>query len=637
MSLIRQVWLLLLFTLAAVFVAAVGVSLHSARQYLDTQLTVKNNDAAQALALTLSQQRGDPTAMELVLSGQFDTGTYQRIELISGQNKALVSRQMPARAGQAPAWFISLVGIQPTLGVAQVSNGWKQIGRVEVLSQVDYAHDELWHSTWVTVGLLALVAGVVGRLALLGVRRIREPLDAVVSQAAALTERQFITIAEPSTPELGNVARAMNACVLRLNAMFNEQASQVEHMRRLANCDPLTGVYNRSHFMSRLKVGLGSEDGQSAGVLMLVRLTNLQALNHEIGHAQTDKLLQDVAAAMSESAGRLGSQDVGRLNGTDFALILPLADSLREPAVDVAARLRNLLKGHVAFSSAVVGAVRWFHGESISSLLASADQALARAEARGPFAVELDMAESTGVVLGEDAWRLGIESALAHQRLRLVSFPVLDVNGDLVHQECPLRLRLEEDGPWLPAALWLPMARRTHLTGRIDLAAVKLALREVAADGVLRSVNLSPGSLQDRSFVPGLCAALEGNPAAAGLWLEVAEAGAMRQLPLLRELVAQVHVYGAKVGLEHAGESLSEAGALLEAGLDFVKLDASFTEGLAEDAARAQHVTSSIRMLHGIGLLVYAEGVGSAADWAALRQCGVDGVTGPAVSPSPSA
>ena len=70
MSLIRQVWLLLLFTLASVFVAAVGVSLHSARQYLDTQLTVKNNDAAQALALTLSQQRGDPTAMELVLSGR---------------------------------------------------------------------------------------------------------------------------------------------------------------------------------------------------------------------------------------------------------------------------------------------------------------------------------------------------------------------------------------------------------------------------------------------------------------------------------------------------------------------------------------------------------------------------------------
>ena len=125
MSLIRQVWLLLLFTLASVFVAAVGVSLHSARQYLDTQLTVKNNDAAQALALTLSQQRGDPTAMELVLSGQFDTGAYQRIELISGQGKALVSRQMPARSGLAPAWFISLVGIQPALGVAQVSDGWK--------------------------------------------------------------------------------------------------------------------------------------------------------------------------------------------------------------------------------------------------------------------------------------------------------------------------------------------------------------------------------------------------------------------------------------------------------------------------------------------------------------------------------
>ena len=86
--------------------------------------------------------------------------------------------------------------------------------------------------------------------------------------------------------------------------------------------------------MSRLKVRLGSEDGHFSGVLMLVRLTNLQGLNRDLGRAQTDKLLQDVAAAMSESALRLGSQEVGRLNGTDFALILPQVDALREPAVD---------------------------------------------------------------------------------------------------------------------------------------------------------------------------------------------------------------------------------------------------------------------------------------------------------------
>jgi len=635
MSLIRQVWLLLLFTLAAVFIAAVGVSLHSARQYLDTQLTVKNNDAAQALALTLSQQRGDATAMELVLSGQFDTGAYQRIELISAQGKALVSRQMAARAGQAPAWFVTLVGIQPALGVAQVSDGWKQIGRVEVLSQVDYAHNELWHSTWVTVGLLALVAAVVGRLALLGIRRIRQPLDAVVNQAAALSERHFVAVDEPTTPELRKVARAMNVMVTRMKAMFDEQAVQVDQLRQQANCDPLTGVYNRAHFMSRLKVRLGSEDGHFAGVLMLVRLTNLQGLNRELGRAQTDKLLQDVAAAMSESALRLGSHEVGRLNGTDFAVILPQVDALREPAVDVAARLHALLKGHDNDGSAVVGAVRWHDGVDLSALLASADQALARAEARGPYAVELDDS-ADGLVLGEDEWRHRMETAVGQNQLMLGAFPVVDVRGDLVHLECPLRMRFGGDPTWLTAAQWLPMARRGQITAQIDIAAVRLALKAIDADGVQRSVNLSPGSLNDGAFVPGLRAALAAQPmAATKLWLELAESGAMRQPVLLRELVSQMHALGAKVGLEHAGEGLTDSAALLGAGLDFVKLDASFVDGLANDAARARLVASSVRMLHGMGLAVYAEGVDQLADAQALVQCGVDGYTGPAATPRP--
>lgn len=633
MSLIRQVWLLLLFTLVAVFMAAVGVSLHSARQYLGTQLTVKNNDAAQALALTLSQQRGDPTAMELVLSGQFDTGAYQRIELISAQGKPLVSRKMPARAGLAPAWFVALVGIQPSLGVAQVSDGWRQIGRLEVLSQVDYAHDELWHGTWVTVGLLALVAAVVVRLASWGVQRMRAPLDAVVDQAAALTERQFVAVDVPSTPELRKVAQAMNAMVTRLKSMFDEQAVQVERLRQQANCDPLTGVYNRAHFMSRLKVRLGSEDGHFSGVLMLVRLTNLQGLNREMGRIQTDSLLRGVAAAMSESALRLGSQEVGRLNGTDFALILPEVESLREPAVDVAARLHALLKGHDAECSAVVSAVRWHDGVALSALLASADQALARAEARGPYAVELDDS-ADGLVLGEDEWRHHMESAVARGQLMLGSFPVLDMQGGVIHLECPLRMRFGDDATWLTAAQWLPMARRGQITSLIDLAAAKLALQAIAADGVSRAVNLSPGSLLDGGFVPALRVAMSALPdAAAKLWLEVAESGAMRQPVLLRELVSQVHAHRARVGLEHAGEGLTDSTALLGAGLDFVKLDASFIDGLANDATRARLVASSVRMLHGMGLAVYAEGVDELADAQALAQCGVDGYTGPAAKP----
>jgi diguanylate cyclase (GGDEF)-like protein len=632
MSLIRQVWLLLWLTLATALAGAIGVSVHSARQYLATQLTQKNNDTAQALALTMSQWHGDLTGLELALSSQFDTGNYQHMALVAANGKSLVVRSAAPRAGVAPAWFVDWLSIAPGTGIAQVSDGWKPLGRLEVLSQVDYAHDELWHSTLVTAGLLAGVAAIAGLIALLGVRRIRQPLDAVVRQATALTERRFVTVSEPQTPELREVTRAMNTMVARLKSMFDEQAGQVEQLRRQANCDALTGVSNRAHFMSRLKVLLDSEDGSASGALVLVRLTELQGMNRKLGRAATDQLLQQAAAAISESADRAAAAEIGRLNGSDFAIILSDVGSLREPAIDVAARLRNLLRGQDTESAAVVGAVRWWHGAPLSSLLAAADQALARAEARGPYAVELDDS-GDGVVLGEAAWRQRIETALAEHRLRLVEFPLVDGAGDVVHLECPLRLQLDAAGEWTPAAQWLPMARRAQLTGRIDLAAVQLALQAITVDGVARAVNVSPGSLLDGNFTAGLRVALSARPdAAPGLWLEVAEAGAMRHLPLLRELVAQAHAFGTRVGLEHAGDGLADSASLLEAGLDFVKLDASFTLGLSGDSARAQHVGGSVRMLHGIGLSVYAEGVGDTADAQALWLCGVDGLTGPVVA-----
>ena len=119
-----------------------------------------------------------------------------------------------------------------------------------------------------------------------------------------------------------------------------------------------------------------------------------------------------------------------------------------------------------------------------------------------------------------------------------------------------------------------------------------------------------------------LRALLQGYPAEApGLWLEVPEDGALRHIELMRELVNQMHSVGARVGLEHAGERLTEAAGLLESGLDFVKLDASFVEGLAADHARREHVAGAVRMLHGIGLKVYAEGVTSSDDATALDAC----------------
>ena len=179
------------------------------------------------------------------------------------------------------------------------------------------------------------------------------------------------------------------------------------------------------------------------------------------------------------------------------------------------------------------------------------------------------------------------------------------------------------------------MAQRAGLTVRVDLVAIELALSAIARDGVPRGVNVSPASLTDGRFVPQLRTLLYTHPkAAAQLALEVAEAGAIRNVALMRELATQLHAHGARLGVKHAGEEIArDTDGLLASGLDFAKLDASLSHQLAADAGRIAHVIGLARMLHGIGFKVYAEGVAEAADAEALWRCGVDGLSGPAAAP----
>lgn len=637
MSLIRQIWLLLLGTLLLAFLGSFAVWMASSQGYLETQLRVKNADNAQALALNLSQQKGDAVAMELAVMAMFDTGHYQRITLKDATGKVVFSQTSSAAGEQAavPQWFVNLMPVVSTPGVAQVSDGWRALGAVEVVSHSSFAHAQLWEGAIRTAGWLALLGGVSGVLATFGMRGIRQPLEATVGQAQALMERRFITVKEPKVPELARLSQAMNGVVMRLKALFDEQATQVESLRQQAHCDPLTGLSHRTHFMAMFASVLQDEEHTSSGVLYLLRVHDLLGLNHTLGRKQTDALLQRLGAALkavSEAGGRAG---IGRLNGGDFAVCLfdQDAKSAVRPEQLVVA-WKDVLTAEGVTAQFAVGGAAWMRGMSTAQVLAAADSALARAEARGDFAVEMaPVQDALTQVMGEDAWRVSMTRALAEQRVQLMAYPVRAKDGALVHQECPLRIQVEPGGAHETASTWLPMALRAGLMSSIDELAVSLALAAVERDEVPRGVNVSPASLLDSGFVPRVRALLLASPRAArSLWLEVAEGAAVERFELVRELCKQLRPLGARIGLEHAGERLTRIEFLFEAGLDYVKLDSAVVQGVAEDAARVAFVQATVGMLHGLGLSVYAEGVRDGADIPVLYQAGIDGVTGPAVS-----
>lgn len=635
MSLIRQIWLLMLGTVLLAYAGSVTVSVESARRYLETQLRLKNADNATSLALALSQQKGDRELMGLLMSAQFDTGFYRRIRFTAADGSTPFVREARASALSAPAWFVDLVPIESSPGVAQVSDGWRALGKVEVVSHTFFAHDELWSGSLRTAAALAVVGLVAGAIGGVVVRRIRKPLDSTVEQAHALVEGEFRTVPEPSVPELQRLTRAMNTMVSRLRVTFQAQAEQLDSLHKQANCDRLTGLSNRPHFLGQLAASLQREDGTAEGGLVLLRVIDLAGINRSLGHAGADRVITTIAQALRPYAERAKGCFLGRLNGSDFALCLPVPGVARETAQALSDALAMLLPSLGGGAAVCMGAIELRRDMTPGQVMGAADAALARAESRGGFAVELGHDESAHglAVLGEGAWRQRIREALVQGRVHLVNYPVVNARHELIHLECPLRLQLEDQGGFEPAARWLPLAIRSRLTVDIDERALALALAEAAADGQPRCVNLSPASLADSSFAARLRALLWDSPRVARLiWLEVAESAAVEHFELLQELSRQLRPTGVRLGLEHAGERLGLIPRLFEAGLDYVKLDTSMVSGVGSDEHRATFVRGTVTLLHGLSLQVYAEGVADGNDAAVLWDCGIDGATGPWIS-----
>jgi diguanylate cyclase (GGDEF)-like protein len=634
MSLYKQLWLTILFSILLALVGSLLGSLWYARCYLEEQLSMKNHDNATALALSLSQQQLDGVTVELTVSALFDSGHYQSIEFHDPEGASMIQRSTPEQVTAAPAWFTRLLPIVATPGQAQVTDGWTQFGTITLESNSDFAYGSLWHSA-LQMAAAALLAGLVGLY--LGTRvltNLRRPLDTLVQQATAIMERRFITSAEPKVPELHQLGAAMNSMVQRVRDMFDEEARNLEKLRLEANHDALTGLANRAYLLGRLRAALQSDDAGGASLLLL-RLHDLADINRSLGRAATDDLLRRVGKVLQAHQTQ-GEGLAGRLNGADFALLVPDAVPLRELATRLLAELQQETAGFGDNAPRFCCGIGTFApGVEPATAMAQTDAALATAEADPQHGVHEAQGANADSALGSEAWARLMSEALTRQRVRLGSFSVISATGALLHHESPLRMQIEENGEWLPAGRFLPMAERLRMTAALDLAVARLGLEALGADPGLGgiAVNLSAASLADAGFLPALTTLLRqaGTAASQRLWLEVPETGALQQLPALKALLQVAKSVGSKVGIEHCGRQFSQIGQLHQLGLDYLKIDASFVRDVQDHAGNQAFLRGLTMIARSIGLLVIAEGVTQDAEWACLKQLGFDGATGPLI------
>lgn len=646
MSLIKQLWLAIIFILILATGGSFVLSTISSKNYLKEQLQLKNLDNATSLALSVSQMQKDPTTIDLLISAQFDSGHYRYIGLFDPQGKMISERVNANSSTKAPAWFTKLIPIKTQPGVAEVQDGWKQFGSITLESDSNFAYDKLWDSTI----QIALWASLIGLLACYGGGKILEeilsPLDDVVSQAKAIGENRFISISEPKTTEFKAVVTAMNSLSNRIKNTVTEESSRLEKLRFQANFEPITGLMNFEYFIRRVNASLSHEETFSSGILIVTRLANLAIIDQALGHQETNTLLRKVGDSLDKQCKNDPSLFAARLTGTDFGIFCnrpqdadALGLQIKELLISTGSTKQELLSAN--FLTVVINVTKSDATESLVSILSAAENFISfidsvvdkvNSQHRNTLHVinhsELAQYRNSD----QEIWQKQLTSALDNRRVKLEPYPVINQNGQLIHNESPVRLQLEPNGKWYCAGEFISWATQLNLMSRIDKLVLETALGTLATRTESIGLNLSASAICSPEFIETSCKLIKLNATIASrLHFEIPEKSAFEYPVEFRHFCNQVKPLGCKIGIEHVGAHISRLGELHDVGLDYIKIDVSIIKDIDTNEGNKTLLRGLCMIAHSIGAMAIAEGVQTNDEQAALKQIGVDGMTGPGI------
>ncbi len=168
---------------------------------------------------------------------------------------------------------------------------------------------------------------------------------------------------------------------------ISEMTSLMEQLEEMATIDPLTGIYNRRHFLDLVETELKKAQRYNVTVgIIMYDLDNFKNINDEYGHAAGDLVLRETVDAVK---GQLRSYDIfARYGGEEFVIFTSYKeeDGMRS----FAERLRGAIeRARIKYNDAEISITASFGvakippGCSFDEAMLAADTALYQAKEDG--------------------------------------------------------------------------------------------------------------------------------------------------------------------------------------------------------------------------------------------------------------
>ncbi|MEI4996496.1 EAL domain-containing protein [Aeromonas caviae] len=373
--------------------------------------------------------------------------------------------------------------------------------------------------------------------------------------------------------------------------------------------DSLTGLLKLSHFLQTSR-HLGARKAS----LLLVDLQHFREINDRFGIRVADRLLSQVARRLQRLAPPQSL--LCRVAADDFALLLP------ELPLSLDAWSRNLqqelmtpyqVEEHRIQIPVFLGIA---HGKAKDAerLLSHAEAALAQGKRQQQHCTLFDPALDAKLKrrqLIAAQLPLAIKSA----ELTAVYQPIICTHSNRLHgAELLCRWPHPEFGMVSPDE-FIPLAEELGLIGQLgqlmlELGCAQLARWQVAAPDLVLSINLSPLQFRDPELCPQIfdCIARHGL-APWQLELEITEGVLMENADEIESNLASLIEAGFQLAIDDFGTGYCSLAYLPRLQVATLKLDKSFTQGLATNQATTAIVRSVIGLGHELGIKITAEGV----------------------------
>ncbi len=420
---------------------------------------------------------------------------------------------------------------------------------------------------------------------------------------------------------------------------ISDRKSTEEHLQHEATHDPLTGLPNRSLFLSRLTTALERTrtiDDYRASILF-IDLDRFKHVNDSLGHLAGDMLLKEISVRLVECMRP--SDLVARLGGDEFTILVEGTYDLYE-VTRIAERIQQKfsrpfsLNGNEVYSSASIGILN-ASGQHLTAedMMRDADTAMYQAKRAGKARHEVFNERMHNAAKEMLRLETDLRKAVERDELTIFYQPIFDLDANrIVGFESLARWNHAEMGMVSPSK-FIPIAEEIGVIDTLCEQILRRACRDIGSlrdllpvdEAPTLSVNLASKQFAQTSLVRNIERILEETQYPPHLLnFEITESVFVEHHARAIEMLKQFRASGIGIHIDDFGTGYSNLSFLMQLPISTLKVDRSFVGMIKEDGNNDSVVRAIVTLAQTLGLRVIAEGIETDSQLNKIRELGCD-------------